>query len=176
MERQAIERLAMDHALGELNEDTERLFETYLAEHPQHRPWAEQVAQTCRHLKSAVEAEVGAMDEAAPRAMSASRHMSLLWGLRARWAAVIALSVAIGCIAGRWTSPQTEQPPGVIVRAESPEPMPNWQQRLAGSEPGFWQTKALAILEPRSTRVSTPAGNRDGLWDRYRQFKQGAEL
>lgn len=176
MERQAIERLAMDHALGELNEDTERLFETYLAEHPQHRPWAEQIEQTCRQLKSAVDARVSVADGATPLAMSTSRHMSLLWELRARWAAVILLSAVIGCTAGRWMSPRTTEPPMVVVRAELPEPTPSWQQRLSESESGFWQTKALAILEPGSTNIPVPAANRGDLWDRYRKFKQGAEL
>ena len=45
MEREAIERLAMDSAAGELNQDAEALLRTYLAEHPQANEWAEDMLQ-----------------------------------------------------------------------------------------------------------------------------------
>ena len=38
MERETIERLAMDRTLGELDTDTTALFDAYLAEHPEVQP------------------------------------------------------------------------------------------------------------------------------------------
>ena len=54
MERETIERLAMDLALGELNEDATTLFEAYLAEHTEAKRWAEPMTQTCIRTREAI--------------------------------------------------------------------------------------------------------------------------
>ena len=54
MQREIIERLAMDRTLGELTEDAAALFETYLGEHPEIQEWAGQMAQTCELTRETI--------------------------------------------------------------------------------------------------------------------------
>ena len=54
MEREAIERLTIDSAAGELNEDAEALLRTYLAEYPQANKWAEDILQIYYRTEAAI--------------------------------------------------------------------------------------------------------------------------
>jgi len=54
MEREIIERLTMDSASGELNEDAKVLLQTYLAEHSQENLWAEDMFKLYETANAAV--------------------------------------------------------------------------------------------------------------------------
>ena len=55
MEREIIERLAVDLAAGELNEDVEALFRSYLAEHSEADKWAQDMLQVYEKTETAIE-------------------------------------------------------------------------------------------------------------------------
>jgi hypothetical protein len=172
MERETIERLAIDCALGELNEDAAMLFEAYLAEHAEAKQWADPMMQTCLRTREAI-----AQKTHAAKAVVQPEPVRLPWAnwsTLGRWAAVIAVSAFLGVTVGRWSTPsQTRKPDTVVVRTAQPDAGPEgWRRVLSESGQGFWQTKAVAMLQsqPREIPGSTESG--PSLWDRYRQFRK----
>ena len=172
MERETIERLAIDRALGELNEDAATLFDAYLAEHGEARQWAEPMMHVCTRTREAIAQKTQPADTVA-------RHDSvrLPWIDRralARWAAVIAIAAGLGIAIGRRSTPSpTQEPDTIVVRTVPREAGPEgWRRVLSESEQGFWQSKAVAMLQsqPREIPASTESG--PSLWDRYRQFRK----
>ena len=53
MEREAIEKLAMDSAAGQLNEDAETLLKEYLAEHPEAKKWFQDMQEIYANIQVA---------------------------------------------------------------------------------------------------------------------------
>jgi hypothetical protein len=172
MEREQIERLAMDSAAGELNEDAQELFEEYLAGHPEYKTLVEgmlgiyektNVAITAK-TKHALEAGLNVAD------ISVKSHSRALWLPIARWAAIVIFAAFVGIVAGRWTkSPVLPERPGRIVAY----PGPAVQQRnldLGNTGDSFWRDKAVALMTPRSEDIQQDSVTGPGLWERYREF------
>jgi hypothetical protein len=168
MERERIERLAMDEALGELTEDAAALFHVWLAEHPQARQWAQEIQSTCAKVRTAVEQKTGAEIRPARGVRVIPLLPRMRWLSLARWAAVVTLALLVGLQVGRQARPvppaRAPAVPAPTVRAQELR----WQ-RLASSEAGsFWQAKAVALLQaqPQAEGVWDA---RQNLWERYRQ-------
>jgi hypothetical protein len=174
MERDSIERLAMDVALGELSEDATALFEAYLATHPQAEQWARQMQQTCATAQTAIAAKTRVLygeNLAAGRPFRRIRQIS--GPALGRWAAVVVLALLVGAVAGRWSGRRGLQP-GASVRTAVVRAEPTaggWRQLVSEPGPGFWQAKALALLE---SAPSVPSGPRSGesLWERHRHYRK----
>lgn len=171
MERETIERLAIDHALGELNADAAALFEAYLAEHAEARRWAEPMMKTCTQTREAI-AKKTRPDDAITWHEPARLRINR--AALARWAAVIAVSALLGVTIGRWSRPpETQKPDTVVVRATTPDASPEgWQRVLSEPQQGFWQSKALAMLQSQPHEIPRPTKSESSLWDRYRQSRK----
>lgn len=173
MEREIIERLAIDNALGELNEDTAALFEAYLAEHAKARTWAQPMTQTCRRTREAIGSKTQSPAREYPPATVRLRwYASVNARALVRWAAVIAISLGIGAGLGRRPAPETPTTQRTVVQAKQHASPKGWDRVLAQSKDGFWQTKARAVLQSKSYEVPQARRARTGLWDRYRQSKK----
>ena len=148
MEREVVERLAMDRVGGELSEDGVQLLEWYLAGHPEAQGWAAEI-----ETMYAMCAETVAGDRRIDDQMTVARMDSRFRGndrrsgndrgsgedrwsgedrgsmkgrvLKiGRWAAVIMLALGAGIIWGRWSVEQMEvgQVETIqVVQAESKE-------------------------------------------------------
>jgi hypothetical protein len=172
MERDTIERLAIDRALGELDADILALFEAYLAEHDQARQWAESMGKTCGRTREAVTQKTRRDDAIAwPEPV---RRLPIHRIAMVRWAAVIVVSALLGVTIGRWSSPsQMQTPETVVIRTATAGAGPEgWQKVLSEPQHGFWQSKALAMLESQPNEIPRQAEPRPGLWNRYRQFRK----
>ena len=170
MKREAIERLAMDRALGELNEDATTLFEAYLAEHAEARQWAEPMTQTCTRTREAIARKT----QPSSAQLAPPKPFRVDWSVPARWAAVIAVAAILGAAVGRRSAPPPTQGPETVVvwtapRQAGPE---GWRRILNDSEQGFWQTKAVAMLQSQPREVPRSTESEPSLWDRYRQFRK----
>jgi len=174
MERETIERLAVDSALGELNDDVAALLEAYLAEHAEARAWADPMAQTCRRTRNAVSSMTQSAEPDGPAFRGAS-HWPVHFNGRAllRWAAVIAVTLAIGAVLGRRSAPNISPTAPIVVRAKQDTPPAGWDQVLSDPGDGFWQGKAVAMLQSKSYEVPHPRRAQAGLWGRYRQSRKG---
>lgn len=169
MNRDAIERLAIDSAAGELNEDAELMFQSYLAEHPRAGQWANSVRQTYDRTEAAIKAKtaLGGVGKTVPRVRltSPARWLSV-----ARWAAAIALATIIGFTAGRREITGRTHPIAFQEPSRDLKPVENvadLKERYAGT---FWGDKMLALLErqPAQQHEAGLPGLRS--WDTYRQL------
>lgn len=169
MERQAIERLAMDIALGELNGDAAALFDTYLTEHPEARPWAQPMKAICLRTQAAIHAKTLQLKAPARRATT-YRFMPIGWARLGRWAAVVALSLVIGIGAGRWLKPDAPTPRATVA-VETPHNFIQGDWRRVLSEPGrgFWESRAAATLRSEPGRSSGSQESQPSLWEMFRQ-------
>jgi hypothetical protein len=169
MEREVIERLAMDAELGELNEDTRLLLDAYLARCPEEKQWAEEMAAFCRRTQEAVSTR--AEQPAAVPVVARHPRPSLPWGTVARWAAVVFVSAAIGAGLGRpFKSHPAPSGPGIAVDTVRTAASRNRQDIVTGSAGGFWQTKAATMLQPRPQRA---AASQPDLWETLKQLQKG---
>ncbi|MHC4206795.1 MAG: hypothetical protein ACYSTT_19240 [Planctomycetota bacterium] len=169
MEREAIERLAMDSAAGELNQDAEALLRTYLAGHPQANEWAEDMLQIYDKTEAAIKTKTAhaAVGKVTPEITTVSQ---VRWLSVARWAAVIALGVIIGFTAGR--RDRTDSSYRTAFREPAPdskqvETVSDLKERYAGT---FWGDKMLALLEHKPGQRYKANLRSTGSWDKYRQY------
>ncbi len=172
MERDAIERLAIDSSAGELNEDTEALFKAYLAEHPEANKWVEdmlgiyektEVAIDAK-TKHAVRADTGLAD------VGTKPHSMVRWLPIARWAAVIIFAAFIGVAVGRWSKSPALQPKpqrGMVSQGLTVK-QPSFDLENIGDS--FWRKKAMAMLTSRSSKIHKDYVTGPTLWEKYRQF------
>ena len=174
MERETIERLAIDQALGELDVDTAALFQAYLAEHAEARDWAQAMARTCVRTRQAIRQKAQPADEH-PRLdqVRAPWSRTIAWQTYGRWAAVILVSLAVGATLGRRSRPSASAPKTIVVQAQSTPGQQGWRQILSKPELGFWETKAVAMLQPKTDEILSTHLGRRGPWDRYRQRRKG---
>jgi hypothetical protein len=150
MERQVIERLAMDAALGELNEDAAALLEAYLTEHPETRLWAGPMTAICRRTQEAVVAKTRpAALSRLPCATGARQIVRVRLASVGRWAAVVIVSLVLGGAAGRWTMSPTELASRPTASAETvrSSAQRDWRAVLNRRDLGFWEAKAAAALQ-----------------------------
>ncbi|HUT47596.1 MAG TPA: hypothetical protein VMX36_15040 [Sedimentisphaerales bacterium] len=169
MEREAIERLSIDSAAGDLNEDTEALLGTYLAEHPQANKWAEDVRQIYDKTEAAIRTKTAHADvgKVTPGITPVSQ---VKWLSVARWAAAIALGIIIGFTAGRRN--QTDSTYRIAFQELSRYPkqvetVSDLKERYAGT---FWGDKMLALLEHKPGQRYKTNLRSVGSWDKYRQY------
>lgn len=173
MNAETIERLAMDRALGELNEDAAVLFDTYLAEHPEARVWAQGMSDTCAQTQRAIDSKTQDASKQAPHTrIHSHRSPRVHWARLGRWAALVAVSAGIGAAVGRWSQSQAPAPDHTVIRAASADGAQTHQQLLSGQDQGFWQSKALALLQTRPYETARSRDRQAGLWETYRQIRK----
>lgn len=169
MKRDAIERLAIDVAAGELNEDAEALFQTYLAENPQAKRWAEDVRQVYHETEAAITSKT-TFTGAGTVTPKIGPALKVRWLPAARWAAAVVLGTVIGFSTGRLggidSAPKivTQEP---RLRPKSVETVTDLKEKYFGT---FWGDKMLALLE-RKSDYPHKADLRDiRSWGTYRRF------
>ncbi|MBL7139553.1 MAG: hypothetical protein ISS74_01445 [Planctomycetes bacterium] len=171
MDRDALERLAMDRAGGELDADAEALLAAYLAEHPEARRTAAEMESAYRQCRDAIASRVEAAGTASPARPAGPHAWSVLAAASrprrrsvGRWLARAAAVLAIlglgaggGWWLGRQKGPETVQlPPGRPAVAQADEaPL----DRLGP----FWREKVATLLEGRPAAPAparAPRGDR----------------
>ncbi len=169
MKREQIERLAMDRAAGELNPDAEALLQAYLDEHPQAKPWAEDMSTIYVETESAIAAK----SEVAVPAMGVistnehgDRNVSR-WSVLGR-AAVVIFAVLIGVGIGRFSQTETTESKSEYAVAQHTQTESSRVSDLPGSEGGFWRGRALASLQTRPYRTHETSKENAGFWQRYK--------
>lgn len=172
MEREQIERLAMDSAAGQLNEDAQMLFEEYLAENPEANNWARDILGIYRKTETAVAEKTKfaimpdtSMIKAGKKLSSMSHRLPI-----ARWAAVVVFAALTGAAIGWWTKPpvSTERPglvstyPNLAVNRTGPD--------MENTGESFWREKALAMFQAKPSTAHTGSITGPTLWEKYRQL------
>lgn len=166
MERERIEKLAIDSAAGELNEDAEALFRSYLTEHPEANEWAADMTGAYEMTEAAIEAKT--KGAAAPPIANRKVSRPVNWCSAARWAAVLAIGLFAGFLAGRREPGGGEHLETVRI-AEHPKALATAADLKAKYAGTFWGQKVLASLEPRPSVKREDRRKTGDLWDMYRQ-------
>jgi hypothetical protein len=164
----------MDRALGELNEDAAILFDTYLAEHLEAQPWAQDVSAACVQTRAAVDRKTQDTDmEGQPERMPSHRLVRIQWAQVGRRAALVAISIGIGAAVGRWSRPEPVATERVIAQAEPDEETSSpWKRFVSNQRQGFWQGKAVAMLQSRPHLASNSPDAQASLWDKYKSTRK----
>ena len=174
MERETIEKLAIDSAAGELNEDAELLLKAYLAEHSEANEWAEDMARLYEVAEAAIDAKTGDVEAAvAPAIVDRKRRRPAPWWPAARWAAVLAVGLFAGFIVGRWDWTGNLDRIPVMKVAEQPTGPAKATDLKAKYAGTFWGQKVLASLEPRPRSKQPDRRQSGGFWDNYKQAIEG---
>ena len=167
MEREAIEKLAIDSAAGQLNEDAETLLQEYLTEHPDAKKWFQDMQEIYETT------QVAFNEKTAPVTQPTENKPTLKfnWFPVFRMAAVIAIALTIGAVAGRWSKPQVLQQKQQQVTASNDTSTKSQGIRLEDIGEGFWRDKLMAMLNssPEEIHRSNIAG--PSLWKKYNQYK-----
>jgi hypothetical protein len=165
MEREAIERLAIDLSAGELNEDAQALFNEYLAGHPEANKWLLDMQETINQTQAAFNAKT-----ASTKPTAIKPPLQLKWLTFIRWAAVIAIAVCIGAAAGRWSKPAVPQqkPPQVTASIDSPAKRQGFNLDDLGE--GIWRDKVTAMLNPPPQKIHKDYVPGPSMWEKYRQY------
>ena len=171
MERERIERLAMDSALGELSEDAAALLEAYLATNAPAREWARRMRCACEAAHRVVSTKTRTPAERIPSSPATPRlPWRMICPTLGRWAAVILCALLMGAAAGRWSKPRDVFPAGVPVTVVQGAPAARGWDRLVGETgQGFWRARALALVRSESSRAQ-PSTAGENLWDKYRRY------
>ena len=143
MDRDTIERLAMDMAAGELNEDMQDLLKEYLAQNHQANQWAKQMLDIFAKTEDAIKTKTS--DTKALITTKAGR-LPMLWQPVARWAAVLLVGAGIGFMVGRISHvPATEKvTTNSYVAAAGVRTLAYFKKKYAGT---FWGDKILSSFE-----------------------------
>jgi hypothetical protein len=171
MKREAIERLAIDSAAGELNEDVQALFDAYLTEHPQAGQWAEDIAGIYKDTEAAIDAKTSEVEACGAIPVIKTKPL-----LRARWweigraAAALIVAALIGFTGGRWpiagkTSRITFTKPD--RPAEQVKTISDLKEEYAGT---FWGDKVLALVESRPGQRYKGDLKSVGFWQQYKEY------
>jgi hypothetical protein len=173
MKREVIERLAIDSAAGELNEDALTLFDAYLAEHPQAGQWAEDITGIYKETAAAIDAKTSGADAGgAMPVIKINRQLHLNWFSFGRWAAALIVAALIGFTGGRWpingetsriTFTKHDRP------QEQVETISDFKDKYAGT---FWGKKVLALVEQRPAKRYKADFQDSSFWKTYRQYKK----
>ena len=143
MDRDTIERLAMDMAAGELNEDMQALLKKYLAQNHQANKWAEQMLYVFARTEDAINTKTA---DAKALIATKPKRLPLRWQPIAQWAAVILVAAGIGFLVGRRShSPATEKVTTNSYVAAAPiRTLADFKKRYEGT---FWGDKILSSFE-----------------------------
>jgi hypothetical protein len=169
MDRERIERLALDSAAGQLNEDAEALLKEYLAEHSEENKWFLEIQEIYSSTQAAFDAKADFTKEQAENKMP--RRFSIFPVMR--WAAVIIISVCIGAAAGRWskselTQPKPEQTVSSTFSTKGNET--SLEDFLDNFGDGFWRDKITAMLNPSPAKIYREKSSVPSLMEQYRQY------
>lgn len=169
MDREKIERLALDSSTGELNEDVEALLKKYLEEHPEENNWFLEMQEIYSSTQAAFVIKTDFMKEQAENRVL--RKFSILPVMR--WVAVIIISVCIGAAAGRWSKSGTAQQntqQAVSSAGQTKGHAASLEDFLNNFGDGFWRDKITAMLNPPPAKVYREKTSAPSLMEQYRQY------
>ena len=167
MEREAIEKLAMDSAAGQLNEDTETLLKEYLAEHPEANEWFQDMQEIYANTQFAFNEKTFPVKQPTENKPT----LKFNWFPVFRWAAVIAIAVTIGITAGRWSKSEIPQQKLQQVATSSDTMTKSQGIRLEDIGDGFWREKVMAMMNSSTTKIHKNYITGPSLWEKYNKYK-----
>lgn len=173
MKRETIERLAIDSAAGELNEDVEALLRLYLEEHPEANPDSKEMVRIYEETAAVIETKTrNAKADMGVPVIKMNRLPYLKWRSFGRWAAALIVAALIGFAGGRWPTDGETSRIGFTKPdwpQEQVKTISDFKDKYTGT---FWGDKALALLDQRPSQRYKGDLKSVGFWKTYRQYKK----
>ncbi|MBN1973059.1 MAG: hypothetical protein JW787_05435 [Sedimentisphaerales bacterium] len=166
MDREKIERLAMDSAAGELNEDVKALLQEYLAEHSQAKKWFLEMQETYSNTQAAFDVKTAYIKKTSENKPS----LKFDWLPFLRIAAIVVISVCTGIAAGRWSKQNVPQQESELIVKTPAVSAKRDSFSLDNLGEGFWRNKITAMLNPSPTRVHIEKSSGRSLLEQYQQY------
>jgi hypothetical protein len=167
MEREAIEKLAMDSAAGQLNEDAETLLQEYLTEHPEANKWFQDMQEIYETTQVAFDTKTSSVKQPTEN----KPYLKFNWFPVLRRAAVIAIAVTIGITAGRWSKSEIPQQKLQQVATSSDTATKSQGIRLEDIGEGFWRDKVMAMMNSSPAKMHRDYISGPSLWEKYNKYK-----
>ena len=157
MDRESIERLAMDRAAGELTADAEALLASYLAEHSESRAWAAAAEADYRLANKVIKSQCiygkanytinreydtthrSSVGRPGPRGAGRARSLG-------KWAAVVLAAAGAGWWAGQRLGRGEREVVEVVRVVEAREGVPGAERKVGGGSGQFWRERVLASV------------------------------
>jgi|WetSurMetagenome_2_1015567.scaffolds.fasta_scaffold234321_2 hypothetical protein len=166
MEREIIERLAIDSAARELNEDTEILLQDYLSEHNETNKLFLEMQEIYKKTQAAFDVKTASIK----KQFAIEPSLKFNWFPLLRAAAVIVISVCIGIIAGRLSKQDIPQQESKYIALNSNVSAKRTGLNLNDLGEGFWKKKIAAMVNPSPVREHREDNSVHSLLERYRQY------
>jgi hypothetical protein len=170
MKRETIERLAIDSAAGELNEDVEALLRLYLEEHPEANPDSKEMVRIYEETAAVIETKTrNAKADMGVPVIKMNRLPYLKWRPFGRWAAALIVAAFIGFAGGRWPTDGETSRIGFTKPDQPQEQVKTFsdlREEYAGT---FWGDKVLALMEQKPVRRYRSDFRDVGFWQKYRK-------
>jgi hypothetical protein len=165
MDREIIERLAMDSAAGELNEDIEALLQNYLSEHSESNEWFQQMLEVYTNTQGVFDAKTDFIKQ--PAEVKMPRKLNLIPVLR--WSAVIIISVCTGGIAGRLSSQNVpSQKPNITATETKSAKKTGFNPANIGND--FWRNKITAMVNSSPAKIHIEKSSDSSLLETYKKY------
>ncbi|MBN2591497.1 MAG: hypothetical protein JXA96_16650 [Sedimentisphaerales bacterium] len=166
MDREIIERLAMDFSAGELNEDVQTLLQEYLAEHHEENMCFLQMQNIYRDTQETFNTITASFKQNTEK----NFPIRFKWIPFIRLAAVIVISACIGIAAGRWSKQDIlQQESGKVISNYSPF-VKKSGLNLDDLGEGFWHNKITAMLNPSPAREHIKSKSGSSLLEQYKLY------
>jgi hypothetical protein len=166
MEREIIERLAIDSAAGELNEDIETLLQDYLAEHQEAKIYFLKMCEIYSKTQAAFDIKTASIKKQS----AIQPSLKFNWFPLLRTAAVIVISACLGIIAGRLSKQNLLQQESKYIALNSGISAKRTGLNLDDLGEGFWQKKIAAMVNPSPVREHRENNSSPSLLKQYRQY------
>ncbi len=165
MEREIIERLAMDSASGELNEDVETLLQEYLSEHNDVNKWFLEMRDIYNKTQAAFDAKTAFIKQH----KTDNPSLKFNWFPVMRWAAVIIIAVCIGAAAGRLSKQKAPlQKHNVVATDTSFAKKTTFNPGNISND--FWRNKITAMVNPSPVKIHIEKSSGSSLLETYKKY------
>lgn len=174
MQRDTIERLAMDMAMGQLDDDVKTLLTDYLDEHPNEKTWAHEMIKDCNIIEDTLKTKTKLPQAQYKKQNFKKTIIFLNANIKSfsKVAAVFIFASMIGIGFSRFPKqletftklPGREQKSEFLIRQITPDTPEQGE--------GFWQVKAAAFTEPRQHTINRASQNAGNLWANYQNTQE----
>lgn len=165
MEREIIERLAIDSAAGELNEDIETLLRDYLSEHNDANERFLKMRDIYKKTQIAFDVKTDLIKGQAVKKI----QRKFDWLPVLRWAAVIIISVCIGGIAGRLSNQNVpSQKPNITATETKSAKKTGFDLNNIGND--FWRNKITAMVNHSPAKIHIEKSSGTSLLETYKKY------
>ena len=166
MNREQIEKLAIDFSAKQINEDAEALLHEYLSEHQEAKQWFLEMQEIYNNTQIVFDKKTSfAKQPIENKHVFKYNQFPIL-----RWAAVIIVTACVGAAVGRWTKTEIPQQKQIQVTSSGNFITKSPFVRYQNIGEGFWSKKIVAMLDSSPAKIDKSSFAGPSLWEKYNKY------